>query len=67
MIKIPFFDLKREVAKNLDEYLLKLSSVLESGSFILGDEVSSFEESFAKFNGMKYWIALNSGYDALKF
>jgi dTDP-4-amino-4,6-dideoxygalactose transaminase len=54
MIKIPFFDLKREVAKYLDEYLLKLSSVLESGSFILGDEVSSFEESFAKFNGMKY-------------
>jgi dTDP-4-amino-4,6-dideoxygalactose transaminase len=66
MINIPFFDLKREVEHHHEEYIQKISSVLKSGSFVLGEEVASFEKNFADFNGMNYCVSLNSGYDALK-
>ena len=39
--------------------------VLDSGSYILGKEVSFFEKEFAKFIGTKYAIGVNSGTDAL--
>jgi dTDP-4-amino-4,6-dideoxygalactose transaminase len=42
-----------------------ISRVLDSESYILGQEVSLFEEEFSKFVGRKYTIGVNSGTDAL--
>ena len=38
---------------------------LESGNYILGDEVNAFEKFFADYIGVKYAVGLNSGTDAL--
>jgi len=43
----------------------KFSSVLEDNAFVLGNELTEFETSFAKFCDVKYAIGVASGYDAL--
>ena len=48
--------------KEFEEKALK---VLRSGWYILGKEVSSFEEEFAAYTGAKYCVGLASGLDAL--
>lgn len=47
------------------EYEEKALSVLRSGWYVLGKEVSSFEEEFASYIGTKYCVGLASGLDAL--
>ncbi len=39
--------------------------VLKSGRYILGDEVRSFEEEFARYIGVNYGIGVGSGTDAI--
>jgi dTDP-4-amino-4,6-dideoxygalactose transaminase len=43
----------------------KLQSVINSGKYILGQEVENFEKNFSKFIGSKYCVGVNSGTDAL--
>ena len=62
---IPFVDLKREYVEISEEITYAFHRVLESGWFILGDEVKNFEEEFSKYIGTKYGIGVNSGSDAL--
>ena len=47
------------------EFEEKAIEVLRSGWYILGKEVSAFEEEFAAYVGAKYCVALASGLDAL--
>jgi len=46
-------------------YLEKYLEVAESGWFILGKQVKSFEESFAAYCGSKYCVGMANGLDAL--
>lgn len=58
-------DLKREykfIKKEIDR---AISRVLNSGRYILGDEVKSFEKEFANYCGAKYCVGVASGTDAL--
>jgi dTDP-4-amino-4,6-dideoxygalactose transaminase len=48
-----------------DEFETKALEVLRSGWYVLGKEVSSFEEEFAAYTGAKYCVGLASGLDAL--
>lgn len=48
-----------------EEFEKKAIEVLRSGWYILGREVSAFEEEFAKYTGAKYCVGLASGLDAL--
>ena len=48
-----------------DEFEAKAIEVLRSGWYVLGKEVSSFEEEFAAYTGGKYCVGLASGLDAL--
>ena len=48
-----------------DEFEQKALQVLRSGWYVLGNEVSSFEEEFAAYTGSKYCVGLASGLDAL--
>ena len=43
----------------------KISQVIKSGKYILGDEVKKFEKKFSNFIGSKYAVGVNSGTDAL--
>lgn len=47
------------------EFEDKAIEVLRSGWYVLGKEVSSFEEEFAAYTGAKYCVGLASGLDAL--
>jgi dTDP-4-amino-4,6-dideoxygalactose transaminase len=44
---------------------LAIHRVLESGRYILGDEVRSFEEEFTRYIGVNYGIGVGSGTDAI--
>lgn len=48
------------------EFENKAIEVLRSGWYVLGKEVSSFEEEFAAYTGAKYCVGLASGLDALQ-
>lgn len=48
-----------------DEFENKALEVLRSGWYVLGNEVKSFEEEFAKFVGTKYCVGVANGLDAL--
>jgi dTDP-4-amino-4,6-dideoxygalactose transaminase len=64
-MKIPIIDLTenyRQISSQVDR---KIKKVLESGNFILGDEVRLFEEEFANYCGVNYGVGVNSGTDAL--
>ncbi len=64
-MSIPFFDLRplhQELRPELDAAWAR---VLESGSYILGDEVEAFEREFAAFCGARHAIGMGNGLDAL--
>ena len=48
-----------------DEIDQAISKVLNSGNYILGDEVKKFENNFSKYIGVKHAIGVASGTDAL--
>lgn len=48
-----------------EEFEQKAIGVLRSGQYILGNEVKSFEDEFARYTGSKYCVGLASGLDAL--
>lgn len=58
-------NLGRQYKLYADEYKQKASEVLDSGWYILGEEVSAFEEEWADYVGSKYCVGLASGLDAL--
>jgi dTDP-4-amino-4,6-dideoxygalactose transaminase len=51
-----------ELRAEIDHAILR---VLESGWFILGNEVARFEQAFSDYVGVKYAVGVNSGSDAL--
>ena len=48
-----------------EEFEQKALEILRSGWYVLGKEVSSFEEEFAAYTGAKHCVGLASGLDAL--
>ena len=62
---IPFLDLKAQYRSIKEEIAAAIGRVLESGQYVLGDEVAAFEREFAAYSGARYGIAVNSGTSAL--
>ena len=58
-------NLKRQYDLFSKEYQEKALAVLNSGWYVLGNEVKSFEEEFAKYTESKYCVGVASGMDAL--
>ncbi|MBP3891791.1 MAG: DegT/DnrJ/EryC1/StrS family aminotransferase [Solobacterium sp.] len=58
-------NLKRQYDLYAKEYEEKALAVLRKGWYVLGTEVSSFEQEFADYVGAKYCVGLASGLDAL--
>jgi len=64
-VKVPFLDVRAanlEIRAELDK---AYDRVLNSGFFILGEEVSRFENDFATRLGVKHCIGVGNGLDAL--
>ena len=64
-MKIENNQLLPQYLKFKDEYLKKVEEVLDSGWYVLGNEVKCFEEEFAEYNQSKYCVGVASGLDAL--
>lgn len=64
-MKVPFIDLGLQHLLIKDELLNVVSGLLDSGQFILGDDLVKFEMSFARLIGTKYAIGVANGTDAL--
>jgi len=62
---IYFNDFISEYKLIKDEINNAISKVLDSGWYILGKEVESFEKDFAKYLGVKYCVGVASGMDAI--
>jgi dTDP-4-amino-4,6-dideoxygalactose transaminase len=65
-LEVPFVDLRAQYGSIKDEVLEAISQVLDSGHFVMGEFVESFEEQFARFVGAKYVVGLSSGTAALE-
>ena len=63
--KVPLLDLVAQYRGIQPEIEAALKKVLESGRYILGEEVSSLEEEVAETLGVGYGIGVASGTDAL--
>lgn len=63
---IPFLDLKKINKQYEKEIKEAVNRVIDSGWYILGEEVKSFEEEFANYCGTKHCIGVGNGLDALK-
>ena len=64
-MNVPYFDLTAQYAELRDEIRDALDRVCQKASFVLGEEVARFEESFACYCEVKHCVALNSGTSAL--
>lgn len=62
---IPFVDLKAQYDSIKEEIDEAIQSVLNSTSFIMGEELMKFEEEFAQFCEVKHAIGVANGSDAL--
>lgn len=63
---VPFLDLKDVNSRYQPEIEEALLWVARSGKYILGEEVKSFEQSYADYCGVKHCVGTGSGLDALK-
>ncbi len=62
---IPFLSLKDITAKYATEIHEAISRVIDSGWYLLGKELSSFETNYANYIGTKYCIGVANGLEAL--
>jgi dTDP-4-amino-4,6-dideoxygalactose transaminase len=62
---IPLVDLRRQLRDLRPDIEAAIGRVLDSGHFVLGDEVAAFEREFADYCGGGEAVALNSGTSAL--
>ncbi|WP_421877803.1 DegT/DnrJ/EryC1/StrS family aminotransferase [Marinoscillum sp.] len=65
-MQIPFFDLKRQIQNLKPELDEAINRVLGNGNFILGEEVSKFEQEFASYLSVAHCITCANGTDALE-
>ena len=64
-MKFPFVDLKGMHSQIEAEMKDAINRVISSSNYILGPEVSAFEEEFAKYCGAEHCLGMSNGLDAL--
>ena len=64
-VKVRFWDGRPEYAALGDTVLEAVTAVIDSGQFILGEQVQTFEAALASFCGVEHGVGVNSGTDAL--
>src|SRR5882762_760493 len=64
-MKVPFANLGQQNSIIASEVLEAIEKVLYRGDFVLGIEVSEFEQTFANRMQSRFALGVNSGFDAL--
>lgn len=64
-MNVPLLDLKPQLAHLRPQIMEAVTRVIDSTGYILGREVTSFEEKIANYCGAAYGVGVSSGTDAL--
>ena len=64
-MRIPFLELKPAYLELKDELDAAWHRVMDSGWYLLGNELESFEQEYAAYCGAKHCVGVGSGLDAL--
>ena len=64
-MQVPFLDLKAPYRELKDEMDAAYQRIMESGWFILGEELKAFEREFAEYCGADHCIGVGNGLEAL--
>lgn len=64
-MKIPLLDLRGQYQQIKDEIQAAVNNVLESGQYILGEQVEKLEDEITNYCGVDYAVGVASGTDAL--
>lgn len=62
---VPFLDLRAVNARYSEELKAAAARVIDSGRYVLGQELSSFEQEFADYCGTEHAVGVGNGLDAL--
>lgn len=62
---IPFLDLKAINQQHRQALIGAATRVIDSGWYVLGEEVKAFEQEFANYCGTQYCVGMANGLDAL--
>jgi dTDP-4-amino-4,6-dideoxygalactose transaminase len=65
LTNIPFLDLQATYLELKEELDAAIAKVVSSGWYILGQEVTKFEQEYAAYLGVKHCIGVGNGLDAL--
>jgi dTDP-4-amino-4,6-dideoxygalactose transaminase len=65
-MNIPFLDLRAPYLELKDEIDAAVSRVLDSGWYLLGQELEAFEQEYAAYTGTRHCIGVGNGLDALR-
>src|SRR5665213_1741694 len=64
-VPVPLFDTHTPLAPLRDEILERIGEVVEDSRFILGPNVSAFEQEFAEYVGASHAVGVANGTDAI--
>lgn len=65
-VRIPFLDMKAQYTELKSEFDQAYRRVMDSGWYVLGEEVEAFEQEFAAYLGVKHCIGVGNGLEALQ-
>ena len=65
-MNVPYLDVRAGHVELHDELQSAFSRVMDSGRYILGEELERFEREFASLCGVAHAIGVGNGLDALK-
>lgn len=63
---IKFLDIQAITRQHKDEYNQAVSRVVDSGWFLQGEEIATFESAYAQYIGTSHCVSVASGLDALR-
>jgi len=64
--EVPFVDLKAQYRSLSSDIMPAVESVFQSAAFVMGPDLTAFEEEFSTFIGAKHCVGVESGTAALK-
>jgi len=65
LLEVPFLSLKAVNARYATELKAAAARVIDSGWYVLGEELAAFEREFAGYCGVRHAIGVGNGLDAL--
>jgi dTDP-4-amino-4,6-dideoxygalactose transaminase len=65
LMDVPFLDLREINARHADALKAAAARVIDSGRYVLGEELAAFEHEFAAYCGVRHAVGVGNGLDAL--